>query len=243
MTPEVTHEQLSAVLDELVFEHLSRAGIDGPPVDAFALADALGLTVARDDRLEHRARLVRLNYSAGRSRTSILIAPDPRPERLQWSVAHEIGEHLASEACQMLGIRALELPENGRERIANLLANRILLPGEWYFADARRVEWDLFALKVHYATASHELIARRMLDGAPRIMVSVYDHDRLTWRRGNGTGRIRSPSNAEIDCRRAAHVTGETAVDEHVVAWPIHEPEWKREIVRVEVTAVDGDWD
>lgn len=243
MTPEITHEQLSLVLDELVFEQLTLAGIDRPPVDAFALADALQLTVARDVRLEHRARLVRLNYSAGRSRTSILIAPDPRPERRQWSVAHELGEHLANEACLRLGIRAVELPDNGRERLANLLANRILLPGEWFFPDARRAEWDLFALKKRFATASHELIARRMLDGAPRIIVSVYDHDRLTWRRGNANGRIRPPSSDEIDCRRAAHVTGETAVDEYVVAWAIHEPGWKREIVRVEVTEIDGDWD
>ncbi|MDZ4781356.1 MAG: ImmA/IrrE family metallo-endopeptidase [Planctomycetia bacterium] len=239
MLPEIPPEQLNTLLEELVVEHLALAVIHAPPVDAFALASSLGLIVARDASVAHRARLVRLNYQRGHSKTSILLAPEPRAERQQWSVAHEIGEHLASEACRRLGIRADELPPHGREQLANLLAGRMLLPATWFFADARRAGWDLISLKCLYATASHELIARRMLEGAIPIIIAVYDHDRLTWRKSNLPGRLPPPSPLQRDGRQAAHVTGESACDsdaqEDVQAWAIHEPEWKREIVRVEL--------
>lgn len=242
MLPEIPVEEFHRALDELVADQLALAAIVAPPVDALALAAALGLAVARDDRLEHRARLVRLNYAAGHSRTSILLAPEPREERRHWSVAHEIGEHLAGDACARLGISALELPDGGRERLANLLANRLLLPGDWFFPAARRCGWDLLALKQAFSTASHELIARRMLDGAPRVIVSVYDHDRVTWRRGNVPGQLPPPSRVERACRRAAHQTGEPAEEGPVRAWPVHEPGWKREIVRVELGEFDAEW-
>lgn len=244
MLPEIPPEQLCAVLEELVEERLSAASIEAPPVDAMALAASLELIVAHDRRLEHRARLVRLNYAAGHSRTSILIAPDPREERRHWSVAHEIGEHLAEQACRRLGVRADELAGHGRERLANLMAARILLPGVWFFADARREGWDLVALKAIYCTASHELIARRMLDGKPEIIVSVYDHDRCSWRKSNLPGRLPLPSQSELRCRGKAHQTGEAARQENsresVIAWPVHEPDWKREIVRAEVLSFDA---
>jgi Zn-dependent peptidase ImmA (M78 family) len=241
MLPEIAVEEFHLVLEEIVAEQLDLAAIIAPPVDAFAVAEALGMTVARDDRLEHRARLVRLHYAAGRSRTSILLAPEPRPERQQWSVAHEIGEHLAAQACQRLGIGALELPDGGRERLANLLANRLLLPGDWFGADGRRFHWDLLTLKQIYATASHELIARRMLDFPTRVMISVYDHNQLTWRRSNVPGQLPPPTREEISCRRRAYETGETAQQENITAWAIHEPDWKREIVRVELNDFDQD--
>jgi len=238
MLPEIPPEQLHAVLEELVAERLADAMIESPPVDAFALAESLGLVVARDAAVNHRARLVRLTVPRGHSLTSILLAPEPRLERQQWSVAHEIGEHLAVDACARLGIRADELPPHGREQIANLLANRILLPGAWFFPDARQSSWDLFALKQLYYTASHELIARRMLDGAPRVIISVYDHDRRTWRKSNLPGRLPPPAAREILCRQSTHFAGEPTIDDRgeeiIHAWPIHEPAWKREIVRVE---------
>src|SRR5690606_9215708 len=115
----------------------------------------------------------------------IMLAPEPRAERQHWSVAHEIGEHLAETACRRMGVAANDLPPNGREQIANLLANRLLLPSEWFFPDARELAWDLLALKRIYSTASHELIARRMLDGTDHAIASVYDHGQLTWRRSN----------------------------------------------------------
>ncbi len=243
MLPEIPPEQLNAILEELVEEQLASAMVGAPPVDAFALAESLGLIVARDERLAHRARLVRLNYAAGHSRTSILIAPEPREERQHWSVAHEIGEHLAEQACRHLGVRADELPEHGRERLANLLAGRILIPGGWFFADARREGWDLIALKTIYSTASHELIARRMLDESPPIIVSVYDHDRCTWRKSNLPGRLPPPSREELRCRHEAHESGEAIVfedaRESINAWAVHEPDWKREIVRVELRSFE----
>jgi hypothetical protein len=243
MLPEIPVESFVSTLETLVADQLDLADIVAPPVDAFLLADALGLVVARDDQLENRARLVRLNYAPGHSTTSILLAPEPREERRHWSVAHEIGEYLAERVCRRLGIRAAELPVAGREQLANQLANRILLPGEWFFEDARRLRWDLLALKQRYGTASHELIARRMLDGRPPIIISVFDHDRLTWRRSNLPGRAPPLSAIEHSCRAEAHETGETSCCEPTCAWAVHEPDWKREILRTEINAFGAEWE
>ncbi len=232
MLPEIPLEQLCATLDEVAAEQLEISGIAEPPVDAFQLADAIGLTVGRDERLSNRARLVRLHVGAGHSHASILLAPEPRPERQHWAVAHEIGEHLAAEICFRLGISGSELPPAGREQLANQLANRILLPAEWFFPDAREQAWDLLSLKQLYSTASHELIARRMLDAAERAIISVYDQNTLTWRRSNAPGRLLPLSVPEIDTRRAAHEAGELSRRGDTIAWAIHEPDWKREIVR-----------
>ncbi len=82
MLPEIPLEQLCATLDEVAAEQLEISGIAEPPVDAFHLADAIGLTVGRDERLSNRARLVRLHVGAGHSHASILLAPEPRaPQR------------------------------------------------------------------------------------------------------------------------------------------------------------------
>jgi hypothetical protein len=140
-----------------------------------------------------------------------------------------------------LGIGALELPDGGRERLANLLANRLLLPGDWFGPDGRRCGWDLLALKQIYGTASHEIIARRMLDFSTPVMISVYDHNQLTWRRSNVPGCLPALSRSEIACRRCAYETGEPAQEDNVTAWAIHEPDWKREIVRVELNDFDQD--
>ena len=56
--------------------------------------------------------------------------------------------------------------------MANNLAGRLLLPTAWFVADAAAENWDLIALKHRYATASHELIARRMLESIEPLAVA-----------------------------------------------------------------------
>jgi hypothetical protein len=93
-------------------------------------------------------------------------------------------------------------------------------------------------LKEIYVTASHELIARRMLDFPPQVTVSVYDQNRLTWRKSNAGFRIPKLSVREIACRRQAYERGQIVYDDgppRLRVWPVHELLWKREIMRVEV--------
>jgi hypothetical protein len=237
MTPEFTPQEYASALDAVAMELLVAAGIVAPPVDAFRLAAGCRLAVALDDGQSGRARFVRLaRREAAHERGAIFIRSDPRPERRQWAVAHEVGEAVAERVFQRLGVRPAEAAPAAREEVANGLANRILLPTGWFGQFARRVDWNLLRLKTRFATASHELIARRMLEFDSPAIVSVFDHGRLTWRRAN-TGR-RPPRLAEIEtqCWRAAHDTGRpqrrAGEQLDLTCWPIHEPNWKREIMR-----------
>jgi hypothetical protein len=226
-------------LDAVAGEVLEAADVVEPPVDAFLVARRLGICVAADDRQHGRARYVRLHHRHGsRFAPTVLLRGDPRPERRQWALAHEIGEHIAVRAFERFDIDARECP-GLRERVANWLAARLLLPADWFFPLAASCDWDLLALKESFATASHELIARRMLDGPAPLLVSVFDNDRPTFRRSNRHRGAPALLSAEARCQHLAHESGrpqQTEGDFHSVrAWPIHESDWKREILRTEI--------
>jgi Zn-dependent peptidase ImmA (M78 family) len=238
MMPEVAREDLAIALDSVGAEALSSAEVHHPPVDAVSVAKRLGLTVAWDDRQQGRARLVNLSAGRGADLRSILLKHDPRPERVQWAIAHEIGETLAERVFAALAIDASLAPRQAREVVANGMAARLLLPGQWFRADGNAVNWDLIQLKEIYVTASHELIARRMLDCGPQVIVAMYDQNRLTWRKSNSGFRMPKISEREIALRRKAHDEGQAVYDDglpRISVWPVHEPHWKREIVRMEV--------
>ncbi len=235
MLPEITTEELSHAMDSVAWGLLADSGTCGPPIDAFELARTLGITVARDDRQTGRARYVRLR---GR-RPTILLRSEPRDERQHWAVAHEIGEHAAHRVFGALGVDPREAPHGTREAVANCLAGRILLPAEWFTRDARECNWDLLALKVCYRTASHELIARRMLEFDSPVIISIFDHREVSFRRSNLPGRVPPPSSAELQCWRSVHDANrpdQTHDGTRLVhGWPVHEAGWKREILRTEV--------
>lgn len=239
MLAELTREDLSTALDTVAESLLREADIHTPPIHAFKLAARLGIAVAPDDGQKGRARYVRLRrWAGGGPQPAILLRADPRPEREHWAVAHEIGEHAAYRVFDQLAVDPRESPA-ARESVANWLAARLLLPSEWFHADGRACDWSLAALKQRYATASHELIARRMVDAPPPVVVSVFDNERLVFRRGNLSDAVGPPSAAENDCRRKAHQSGLPCSATHpgcrIDAWPVHEPGWRREILRMEI--------
>ncbi len=239
MVPELTCEEFSAALDAVAWDTLCAGGVTGPPVDGMALAQRLGLLIAWDDSQAGRARLVRLGGSRGAAQGAILIRRQPRPEREQWSVAHEIGERVAHEVFARLGTDPRCAAPGSREQVANALAGRLLLPAPWFAESAAACQWDLAELKRIFPTASHELIARRMLDFAPPVIISVYDQGELRFRRSNVPGRAPPPGAEEQRCQRMAHEVNEPQTwrgESHSVrAWPIHEANWRREILRAEL--------
>lgn len=240
MSTEIATEQFSAALDRLAADVLAEAGVESPPVNAFELAARLELTVAVDDDQSGRARCVRLmRRSRAGAKGAILVRSEDRVERRQWAVAHEIGEHFAARVFCDLGIDLRDVAPEARERVANQLAGRLLLPAEWFGTDAAACDWDLPALKALYATASHELIARRMLEFPPPIVVTIFDQGRVTLRRGNLHGRAPPLSPLERDCWRAVHSTGlpdeRAARGVHVRGWPVYEANFKREILRTSI--------
>src|SRR5205085_2215568 len=134
MLPEFTRQNVADALDAVANDLLQQAGIQGRPVDAIELARRLALIVATNDAQAERGRLVRLQrHNATSDGGTIVIKPDPRPERMQWAIAHEIGEHFAHRAFERLAVSPTEAPSNSREQIANALAGRILLPSTTFF--------------------------------------------------------------------------------------------------------------
>ncbi len=148
MLSDLTAEEYAAALDEVALETLCEAGVDRPPVDALAVAHKFDIRVAWDEAQPGRARCVRLQGFNGRPpRSTILLRPEPRPERRQWAVAHEIGEQLAHRVFAALAVDPRVAPANARETVANHLAARLLLPWAWFAADAPACGWDLLSLK------------------------------------------------------------------------------------------------
>jgi IrrE N-terminal-like domain len=245
MLSEIPDEELAAAVDVCASEVLWEAGVTEPPVDPLAVAEALSLAVARDHSMPYRGRFVRLaeREESGVGQATIVVGQAERPEREQWAVAHEIGESIAYRVFDRLGVRFDEALSTARELVANRLANAILLPRRWFASDGREMNWDLLALKDRYNTASHELIARRMLEMRPPIVITICDLGRVHWRRSNVTARPPGMLAEETAVWRDSHETGlpmEESLDMEsglslVRCWPVHEPGWKREILRSDI--------
>lgn len=243
MFADHSSDQVQCVVDEVAADVLAAAAWTEPPIDALALARRLGMRVARDRSSPTRARLVRL-AGGGESSSAILVADEPRPERRQWAVAHEIGESVAHRVLDRLEARSCGPADGRREAIANRLAGAILLPREWFVDAGVECNWDLLDLKAKFATASCELVARRLLDMPPAVIVTMFDQGRPVWRKSNACRHVPPLCDAEMASWRRAHrhnrpggcptrllPPGVLAVR----AWPIHEPAWRREFVRTEV--------
>ncbi len=132
MFDELSSEEVVTAVDRTIARLLAAAGVSGPPVDAIG--------IARDSR--HR-RMPRWRTTgpcraqrAGKQR-QIYLRPEPTKERHQWTVAHEIGEHLKAELLRALEVEPEQTGAMTGESLANLFANRLLVPQSWLAAEAR----------------------------------------------------------------------------------------------------------
>ena len=203
MTAEVTTSELHVALDRVAAEILELAEQFAPPVNTLQLAIRLGFRVAWDERQAGRARIVRPLRGSNLGAATILLRPEPRLERRHWAVAHEIGEAWAWRLFELLGQDPRRQPAL-REELANLLAGRVLLPSAWFVAAGEEHDWDLLALKRRFETASHELIARRMLDFSTPVAITIFDQGSMAIRRSNLTGTLPRWSPLEEACRQEA---------------------------------------
>jgi Zn-dependent peptidase ImmA (M78 family) len=232
MSEELSREEVTAAVDRAVEDLLRAAGTAGPPVDAIALAQRhLGMIVCLDRRQQQRGRAQR---AAGRKQ--IFLRPEPTEERHQWTVAHEIGEHLKAALLRRLGLAPEQTRVMAGESLANLFAYRLLVPGCWFASDAPGASWDLLQLKQRYATASHEVIAWRFLDLPEPCVVTILDNDHVSRRRSNHWRITRELAPAERACQRYVnHYSRPRVVREAgwtVQGWPVHQADWKREVLR-----------
>lgn len=219
-----------SIIDEIVDDILLQERTPGPPVDAVRIAQRLGIVLAADVSQMGRARQKRYG-----DQSVILVRPDDRPERLQWAVAHELGEIFAHRVVERA--RELEIEEElpVREEIANRFASRLLLPSRWFDEDARRCHGDLPTLKEIYRTASHESIAWRLLDLDDSTVITICDQGSVSSRKGNFSCPYRLHPSEESAWEEAHQRNRPSCREEDAVriqCWPIHELNWKREILR-----------
>jgi hypothetical protein len=232
MIEDLQREEVLNVVDRTVADLLRAAGVEGPPVDAITLAQAhLGMVVCLDRGQPQRGRAQR---SAGRKQ--IFLKPEPTEERHQWTVAHEIGEHLKASLLQQLGIAPADTRTMAGESLANLFAHRLLVPTCWFTTDAPELDYDVLELKKRYRTSSHEVIALRLLDLPEPCVVTIVDNDHISRRRSNAWPVRRQLEPPEQECQQYVHYYSRPQTvqkdDWNVHGWPVHQADWKREILR-----------
>jgi hypothetical protein len=87
-----------------------------------------------------------------------------------------------------------------------------------------------------YRTASHEVIAWRFLDLPAPCIVTIVDNDHIHRRRSNAVRIKKELAPAEQKCQRHVHEQGRPRIERAdgwtVQGWPVHQPDWKREILR-----------
>lgn len=229
---ELSRDEVTTVVDRLVEELLAAAGVVQPPVDVIQLAQRhLGLEVCLDRKQPGRGRAQR----AGGGR-QIFLRPEQREERHQWTVAHEIGEHLRAKLFERLGAAPGEAPPMTGESVANLFAYRLLVPTCWFAADAPSFDYALPDLKQRYKTASHEVIAWRLLDLPEPCVITIVDNEHVSRRRSNAwpvTGQLAAAEKACLEYVHNYSRARRVSADGWTVhGWPVHEPDWRREILR-----------
>jgi Zn-dependent peptidase ImmA (M78 family) len=232
MFDDLSREEIIDAVDRAVAELLQSAGMEAPPVDAIVLAQRhLGMSVCLDRRQQQRGRAQR---AAGRKQ--IFLRPEPTEERHQWTVAHEIGEHLKPALLQRLGLAPDQTRPMSGESLANLFAHHLLVPIRWFAADAPARDYDLLALKERYRTASHEVLAWRFLDLPAPCIVTIVDNDHIHRRRSNAWPTRRELAPAERECQHYVNYYSRPRVVRAdgwtVQGWPIHQADWKREVLR-----------
>jgi Zn-dependent peptidase ImmA (M78 family) len=232
MNEDMQREDVVAAVDRMVEDLLEAAGIEAPPVDAILLAQRhLGVTICLDRRQPQRGRAQR----AG-GRKQIFLRPEPREERHQWTVAHEIGEHLKPALLHRLEIAPEQTKAMMGESLANLFAYRLLVPACWFADDAHDCDYDVLELKKRYHTSSHEVIAWRLLDLPQPCIISIIDNEHLHRRRSNAWPVRKQLEPPEEQCQRYVHYYSRPRrVQENgwtVQGWPVHQVDWKREILR-----------
>ncbi|MCC7419717.1 MAG: ImmA/IrrE family metallo-endopeptidase [Planctomycetaceae bacterium] len=228
----------SDAVDAVVEELLDAVHVTAPPVDPLAMAERLRVSVALDAGQGTRGRTKRIG-----GQPAIFLKPDDRRERMFWAAAHELGELLIWRVAHVHGAGEDAIGPNDREDLANLFAARLLLPKTWFLSAAHEADGDLLALKPMFATASHEMIALRLMDLDLPTVITVFDHGQLTRRRSNVAGGTPPLQSVERRAQGDTHLLGIPSELRHgglrTQAWPIHEPGWKREILRT--TPVEDD--
>lgn len=214
-------------LADFADELLRECRIHSPPVDPREIARVRGIEVVIESASPTPGRIRRAKRDS-----LIVLRAEPRAERTNWQLAHELVEMFQSRVSALLGG---PLDAFDREAACNLAADYILLPPSWFREDARAVAFDLPALKAIYSTASNQLIAKHTVQ-SETTLVTVFDNGRKTARYNSPQARLHPLElRAQKLCSQAAEPIVVEQWPYRVQAWPIHDREtgWRREITRL----------
>jgi hypothetical protein len=224
MSEELLREEVHAAVDRAVEVLLAECAIQAPPVHAAAVARKLEAVV-----------------QPPRAKKEFFARPEPTAEAKQWLAAQAVGEHFKPMLLERLGFAPGERRPLLGESLTALVASHLLLPTSWFADDARRLEYDVLELKQLYATAAPDLIAWRLLDLAEPCIITVVDNDHVQRRRSNAWRVRRELAAPERECQRYVnHFSRPRVVCADgwtVQGWPVHQSDWKREILRSVVDA------
>src|SRR5947199_99878 len=105
-------------------------------------------------------------------------------EHLTPEEVHQAVDRMVEEVLESAGVGVG--PEKTRpmmgESLANLFAHRLLVPTRWLAGEARACGYDLPSLKERFRTASHEVIAWRLLDLSEPCVITIVDNDSVSRR-------------------------------------------------------------
>jgi hypothetical protein len=150
--------------------------------------------------------------------------------------ARAVADHLRADLFRSLGFVEGTGPGLTGASLSNLFAQRLLIPTAWFGPLARQAGYDLFELKRSFSTASHELLANRLLELDEPCIITVIDNGEIVRRRSN-TGPVpRELVPAEEHCLQDVHEYSRPQVVSEdgwtVQGWPVHQLDFRREVLR-----------
>lgn len=233
---------MQVAIEQVVADLLAELPRSETPLSATQLCQCLGIDVMKD-----RSQPTRGSTKKIEGRPVIFLKPDDRPERVQWALAHELGELLSVEVYERLDNSDWGEGNAVREQVANLMATELLLPTGQFRLELQACNADLHELKTVFPSASYELIASRIPQFLAVYRVAVFDQGKVTRQYSSQQTTHRTLFKAEQLCWEQTHHSGEfqEAESEQLKhrCWAIHEPDWKREILISEPKWTDGeDW-
>src|SRR5262245_14102973 len=168
MTGDWSREEVLNAIDGRVQELLVAAGCGHPPVDAVDLAER-----------HLKLPLDSLRLPRGAPAHRVDLRREANEEKRQAFVALAIADHLKPDVLERLEVTAAELRSMTGESLTSLFAARLLVPTMWFTTDAPALDFDLPDLKGRYRTATHELLAWRMLDLPSACVITLVDHGKV----------------------------------------------------------------
>jgi hypothetical protein len=104
---------------------------------------------------------------------SVMVAPNLRPPRRQYTICHELAElHVAER-----------LDESIHERLCQNTAAALLMPRQSFLNSVREQGLDLLALRMRWVHCSYEAIASRVAELIPGVVASAWEWEHAKWRR------------------------------------------------------------